>query len=41
MPKYIVSLLVLSSVANAVKLGDVKHVIMLMMENRSFQHASF
>jgi phospholipase C len=40
MSKYIVSLLALASSANAVGLGDVKHVIMLMMENRSFQHVS-
>lgn len=40
MSKYIVSLLVLATSANAVGLGDVKHVIMLMMENRSFQHVS-
>jgi hypothetical protein len=40
MSRYIVSLLALASSANAVGLGDVKHVIMLMMENRSFQHVS-
>jgi phospholipase C len=35
---YFVLLLALASVINAASLGDVKHVIMLMMENRSFQH---
>ncbi|CZR52692.1 related to phospholipase C [Phialocephala subalpina] len=38
MSKYVASLLALASTANAVGLGDVKHVVMLMMENRSFQH---
>jgi phospholipase C len=40
MSKYFVSLLALASAVNGVGLGDVKHVIMLMMENRSFQHVS-
>jgi len=40
MSKYFVSLLALVSTINAASLGDVKHVIMLMMENRSFQHVS-
>lgn len=35
------ALLALASAANAASLSDVKHVIMLMMENRSFQHVSF
>ncbi|PMD34958.1 putative hemolytic phospholipase C precursor [Hyaloscypha variabilis F] len=38
MSKYIVLLLALAGATSAVGLGDVKHVIMLMMENRSFQH---
>lgn len=32
--------LALSTVVESVGLGDVKHVVMLMMENRSFQHVS-
>jgi phospholipase C len=40
MSKYLTVLLTLTSAANAASLGDVKHVIMLMMENRSFQHVS-
>jgi phospholipase C len=39
MSKYI-ALLALSGAANAASLKDVKHVIMLMQENRSFQHVS-
>ena len=39
MSKY-VALLALAGAANAASLKDVKHVIMLMMENRSFQHVS-
>jgi phospholipase C len=35
---HFVLLLALASAINAASLGDVKHVIMLMMENRSFQH---
>ncbi|KAG0647116.1 Phosphatidylcholine-hydrolyzing phospholipase C [Hyphodiscus hymeniophilus] len=38
MSKYAVSLLALASIANAASLGDVKHVIMVMFENRSFNH---
>ena len=38
MSKYVALLLAITSAANAASLGDVKHVIMLMMENRSFQH---
>jgi len=38
MSKYAISLLALASAVNAASLGDIKHVIMLMMENRSFQH---
>ena len=38
MSKYAVPLLALASAANAVSLGDVKHVIMVMFENRSFNH---
>ncbi|RDW63537.1 hypothetical protein BP6252_11082 [Coleophoma cylindrospora] len=37
MSKY-VAFLALASLANAVSLKDVKHVVMLMQENRSFQH---
>ncbi|KKK15636.1 putative hemolytic phospholipase C precursor [Aspergillus ochraceoroseus] len=37
MQKYI-ALLALASASNAASLKDVKHVVMLMMENRSFQH---
>jgi phospholipase C len=40
MSKYVVPLLALASAANAVSLGDVKHVIMVMFENRSFNHVS-
>jgi phospholipase C len=40
MSKYVVPLLVLASAANAASLGDVKHVIMVMFENRSFNHVS-
>jgi phospholipase C len=40
MSKYFVPLLALANAVNGVGLGDVKHVIMLMMENRSFQHVS-
>lgn len=41
MQKNLVALLVLASAANAAaSLKDIKHVIMLMMENRSFQHVS-
>lgn len=40
MSKYLVPLLALAGATSAVGLGDVKHVIMLMMENRSFQHVS-
>lgn len=36
-----VQLLALASAANAASLADIKHVVMLMMENRSFQHVSF
>ena len=39
MSKYI-ALLALSGTVNGVSLKDVKHVIMLMQENRSFQHVS-
>jgi hypothetical protein len=35
-----VALLALAAAANAASLKDVKHVIMVMMENRSFQHVS-
>ncbi len=35
-----VALLALAGVASAASLKDVKHVIMLMHENRSFQHVS-
>ncbi|RFU30264.1 hypothetical protein B7463_g6077, partial [Scytalidium lignicola] len=38
MSKYVVPLLALASAANAASLGDVKHVIMVMFENRSFNH---
>jgi phospholipase C len=38
--KYVALLLALAIATNAASLGDVKHVIMLMMENRSFQHVS-
>lgn len=38
--KYVALMLALAIAANAASLGDVKHVIMLMMENRSFQHVS-
>ena len=38
MSKYAVSALAFASVANAASLGDVKHVIMVMFENRSFNH---
>jgi hypothetical protein len=38
--KSVALLLALAIAANAASLGDVKHVIMLMMENRSFQHVS-
>ncbi|KAJ9156129.1 Non-hemolytic phospholipase c [Pleurostoma richardsiae] len=34
----LVTLLALASAANSASLKDVKHVVMLMMENRSFQH---
>ncbi|KAH8892840.1 non-hemolytic phospholipase c [Thozetella sp. PMI_491] len=37
MSKYI-ALLALAGAASAASLKDVKHVVMLMMENRSFQH---
>jgi phospholipase C len=37
MPRLITALAV-ASVASAASLADVKHVVMLMMENRSFQH---
>ena len=40
MSKLTISLLALASVVNAASLGDVKHVVLLMMENRSFQHVS-
>lgn len=40
MSKHAVLLLALASAANAVALGDVKHVIMVMFENRSFNHVS-
>lgn len=40
MSKYTVPLLALATAANAVSLGDVKHVIMVMFENRSFNHVS-
>jgi phospholipase C len=40
MSKYAVPLLALAGAANAVSLGDVKHVIMVMFENRSFNHVS-
>jgi len=40
MSKYIVPFLALAGATNSLGLGDVKHVIMLMMENRSFQHVS-
>jgi phospholipase C len=36
----LVTLLALASAANSASLKDVKHVVMLMMENRSFQHVS-
>jgi len=36
----IVTALALASAANAASLKDIKHVVMLMMENRSFQHVS-
>lgn len=38
----LVALLALAGAANAgaASLKDIKHVIMLMMENRSFQHVS-
>jgi hypothetical protein len=39
MVKYL-ALLALASAANAVSLGDIKHVVLLMQENRSFQHVS-
>ncbi|TVY71535.1 Non-hemolytic phospholipase C [Lachnellula suecica] len=38
MSKYAVPLLALASATHAVSLGDVKHVIMVMFENRSFNH---
>ncbi|TVY15315.1 Non-hemolytic phospholipase C [Lachnellula arida] len=38
MSKLTVSLLALAGAVNAASLGDVKHVVLLMMENRSFQH---
>jgi hypothetical protein len=38
MSKYAVSALAFASIANAASLGDVKHVIMVMFENRSFNH---
>jgi phospholipase C len=42
MQKNLVALLALAGAANATaSLKDVKHVIMLMMENRSFQHVSY
>lgn len=34
------TLLALASAVDAASLKDVKHVVMLMMENRSFQHVS-
>lgn len=40
MSKYLFASLALASAANAVSLGDVKHVVLVMMENRSFQHVS-
>ena len=40
MSKYIVPLLALASAAHAVSLADVKHVILVMFENRSFNHVS-
>jgi phospholipase C len=42
MQKNIVALLALAGAANAgaASLKDIKHVVMLMMENRSFQHVS-
>jgi hypothetical protein len=40
MSKFTVSLLALASAVNAASLGEVKHVVLLMMENRSFQHVS-
>jgi phospholipase C len=42
MQKNLVALLALAAGANAgaASLKDIKHVIMLMMENRSFQHVS-
>lgn len=42
MQKNLVTLLALAGAANAgaASLKDIKHVVMLMMENRSFQHVS-
>lgn len=42
MQKNLVALLALAGAANAgaASLKDIKHVVMLMMENRSFQHVS-
>ena len=42
MQKNLVALLALAAAAKAgeTSLKDIKHVIMLMMENRSFQHVS-
>jgi phospholipase C len=40
MSAYAVPLLALATAANAASLGDVKHVIMVMFENRSFNHVS-
>jgi phospholipase C len=35
-----VVILALAGAANATSLTDIKHVVMLMMENRSFNHVS-
>lgn len=36
----LLSILALAAAAQAASLKDVKHVVLLMMENRSFQHVS-
>lgn len=38
MSKYVVPFLALTGAAQAASLADVKHVIMVMFENRSFNH---
>lgn len=36
----VATLLALAGIVNALGLGDIKHVVLLMQENRSFQHVS-